>query len=247
MGPATVRILKLLEVLAKSDGPVRLADLATALKVPKSNAHRLAQILVDEGYCLQEAGTGRYEATLKTFEFGTLIGNRHPLKRAAGPFAQELQQATSETVAVAVLDGSDIIYLDRIIPRSPIRATLQAGLRIPAAFTAGGRALLASHPDRNAIIDQIVANDTYGRPLDLVALEAELSIIRARGYATSCSGWLPGVNSVAAVIGGAEGRIPIGSLALIGPAERMSDEFMQASATLVMNACLRISEVMGRP
>ncbi len=74
------------------------------------------------------------------------------MKRAAGPFAQELQQATSETVAVAVLDGSDIIYLDRMIPRSPIRATLQAGLRIPAAFTAGGRALLASHPDALLIL-----------------------------------------------------------------------------------------------
>lgn len=244
MEPGPARILRLLEHLARTDEPVRLAEIADWLDVPKSNAHRITQMLLKAGFAGQEPGSDRYMPTLKLYELGMLIANRHPLKRAAGPHLQELQRATEETAALVVLEGTDILYLERLSSLVPIRATLQAGWRVPAVFTAAGQALLAFHSNAPAIVEQVLREEPRASDLDAASLSQRFEAIRASGYAMTKSGWNAGVNSVAAPILRRRGP-PAGAVALIGPTERMDEDFMRQNAKLVMNTCLRISETLG--
>lgn len=244
MEPGPARILRLLEGLARSDQPAKLAEIADWLQVPKSNAHRMVHMLLKAGFASQEPGTDRYVSALKLYELGMLIANRHPLKRAAGSHLLELQRATEETVALVVLEGTDILYVERLSSLIPIRATLQAGWRVPAVFTAAGQALLAFHSDAPAIVEQILREEPRASGLDAASLSQRFETIRGCGYAMTRSGWNAGVNSVAAPILSRRGS-PAGAVALIGPTERMDDDFMRQNAKLVMNTCLRISETLG--
>ena len=73
---------------------------------------------------------------------------------------------------------------------------------------------------------------------------ADLSMIRALGYATSLSGWSSGINSVAAVIK-AQGK-PAAAISLSGPAERMGPERLATLGQAALNACTRIEDILGR-
>ena len=242
MTPAVLRTLKILDFLARR-GPTRLSELAREFDLPKSNVHRLLQSLMEEGFARQDE-TGRYEASMKMHELGALVANRNPVKRAATPFVQQLHQATGETVALAVLVDSDILYVERVLSLTPLRATLREGWRVPAAFTAAGKVILAHHAAGLELLDTIISTAPEAAELDRAAMIDEFECIRDKGFAVSRSGWTRGINSVAAAIADHTGG-PIGALALIAPAERLSEEQVPEAALKVLNACARVNDLLS--
>ena len=240
--PAVLRTLKILDFLARR-GATRLSELGREFDLPKSNVHRLLQSLIEEGFARQD-DTGRYEASMKVHELGALVANRNPVKRAATPFVQQLHQATGETVALAILVGSDILYVERVLSLTPLRATLREGWRVPAAFTAAGKVILAHHSSGLELLDLIIKTVPEAAELDRSAIINEFECIRDQGFAVSRSGWTRGINSVAAAIADHTGG-PIGALALIVPAERLSEEQVPEVALKVLNACARVNDLLS--
>ncbi len=234
-----LRTLRILDHLARH-GAQRLSDLAREFALPKSNIHRLLQSLAEEGFVEQEENTGRYLASMKVYELGAMIANRNPVRRAAAPFVQQLHQATGETVALAILTDTDIVYIDRILSPNPLRGSLREGFRVPAAFTAAGKVMLAHHPDGDALLDRILSG--VPEAIDLVREDIfeEFETIRRQGYAVSRGGWTRGINSIACVICERE-AIPTAALALVVPTERMPDELIPSAALKVMGACEKIN------
>src|ERR1700689_1078261 len=136
-------------VLDAFDGPGRLslAQVVRRTGLPRSSAHRLLERLVQLRWLRRQ---GRdYELGMRLVELGSLAVHQDRLHRAAQPFLHELHRATGLVVHLAVLDGADVVYLEKIAGGLGAAIPTRVGGRQPAHCTAGGKALPAfSDPDK---------------------------------------------------------------------------------------------------
>src|SRR5689334_18572219 len=127
-------------VLDAFDGPGRLtlAQIVRRTGLPRSSAHRMLERLVQLRW-LRRSGRD-YELGMRLVELGSLAVHQDRLVRAAGPLLGELHRATGLVVHLAVLEGPDVVYLDKIGDQ---RIPTRVGARQPAHCTAVGKAILA--------------------------------------------------------------------------------------------------------
>ena len=246
MDTTIVKGFVLLEVLAQNDAPQSVSVLASHLGLPKSNVHRTLSTLVALGYAKQDPITGLYASTLRSWELGMRVMARNPLKRAAMPFMQALQRQTAESVNLTVLDGFEVVYLDKVATHYPLISTADPGWRVPAIYPASGQVLLAYASDVEQLLHATAAAVSQARTLDVAKTLRTLSAVRKRGYAVSLSGWRPGINSIAAIIPmRVAGQGQAASLSISGPAERLSQALMSGFVASLQGACAQIGETLG--
>jgi DNA-binding IclR family transcriptional regulator len=120
-----------------------VSQIAERSCLPKSTAHRLLTLLVEHGY-LERAET-RYRLSRAIFELGSMISECRPrsMRAIAMPFMAELYEATHATVHLAVLDGLDVLYVEKIYGHNGVDLPSRVGGRVPALCTALGKAILA--------------------------------------------------------------------------------------------------------
>ena len=136
-------------VLDAFDGPGRLslAQVVRRTGLPRSSAHRMLERLVQMRW-LRRNGRD-YELGMRLIELGSLALHQDRLHSAAQPFLNELHRATGLVVHLAVLDGADVVYLEKIAGALGAAVPTRVGGRQPAHCTAVGKALLAfSDPHR---------------------------------------------------------------------------------------------------
>ena len=200
--------LALLEWLARQRQPSRLADVAHAFGIARSSAHRSLQTLVQCGWAVQEA-TRAYRASLKLFELGALAHGALDLRTQLRPALQALWRASGETIHLTVLDGAEVLYLDKFDSPLPVAAYSAVGGRAPAYCVASGKALLATLDGGVAALrerlDPLVAH-TPQTLTSFGALAADLSATRARGYAVNREEWRVGVCGLGAPVFDARGQ-----------------------------------------
>jgi IclR family pca regulon transcriptional regulator len=127
-----------------------IADIADELGMSRSTTHRYVITLLALGY-LEQGASRKYRLGLRVTDLGMSALNSTGLREHAHPYLEELRQRTSYTVSLAVLDGPEILYIDRV--RSFRRGQGQAngdvttGSRLPAHSTAMGKLLLANLPE----------------------------------------------------------------------------------------------------
>jgi DNA-binding IclR family transcriptional regulator len=130
-----------------AEEPVRgIAELAQALNVSRPTAHRYASTCLELGY-LEQAPRRRYRLTRRAVEPGLAMLGSLPLARRALPILRQLRQGTGRTASLAILDGTDVLYLSRLCGfahgQYALEKGLGAGTRQPARRTAAGEALVA--------------------------------------------------------------------------------------------------------
>jgi DNA-binding IclR family transcriptional regulator len=207
-------------VLDAFDGPGRLtlAQIVRRTGLPRSSAHRMLERLVQLRW-LRRSGRD-YELGMRLVELGSLAVHQDRLVRAAGPLLGELHRATGLVVHLAVLDGPDVVYLDKVgdSPLAPMPT--RVGSRQPAHCTAVGKAMLA-YRDEDAPVDLAVRKTRYSIATGS-QLAVELSRVRAHGVAFEREESLLGFGCVAAPIGGpGEGQEVIAAVSVCGPMNRM--------------------------
>ncbi|SFI56189.1 MULTISPECIES: IclR family transcriptional regulator [Amycolatopsis] len=143
-GVTAARLTALLCAFAPGDECLGASELARRTGLPKSSVHRLLGHLVTHG--LLERDGGAVRLGLKLFEIGQLAVRGRGLVDAARPYLADLREATRNTVHLAVLEGTEVVYLD--IVRGPDAPALPSriGGRFPAHATAVGKAILAHSP-----------------------------------------------------------------------------------------------------
>jgi len=224
-----------------------VSDLARRLGIAKSTAHRLLATLTDEGLLEQDVETGRYRLGLAVFDLAAAV-QPLDLHEAVLPPMTELRNLTGETVQVAVLDGREVVYIERLDSPHTLRLFLEVGRRNSAHCTGCGKALLAfSSP-------QVADRALKGWKLPRVtphtitteaALRADLDDTRRRGYACNRRESEVGVISFAAPIRD-RSRRTVAAISVAGPAERLEpDELRFAHAT--MEAAAAITRRLGHP
>jgi IclR family pca regulon transcriptional regulator len=127
-----------------------IADIADGLGMSRSTTHRYVITLVALGY-LEQGTSRKYRLGLKVTDLGMAALNSTGLREHAHEYLEELRQRTSYTASLAVLDGADILYVDRVQSfrrgQSKIDLGLHPGSRLPAYCTATGKLLLANLPE----------------------------------------------------------------------------------------------------
>jgi DNA-binding IclR family transcriptional regulator len=244
MDTALGKGLAVLEALASAAGPVRLSRLATDLDLQKSSVHRILQTLVDAGWVVQDRDTGLYSASLKVWELGAEVVDALPIKRAAATILQDLHRTTAETVSLTVLDGDDVVYLDKIVAPRPMGFTTHVGSRIPAPLTVAGRAMLAFEPDPRAAIERVIARVGDER-LDVDAAMADIERARDDGYLIGRGRRERGIVGIASAVPGRDGRAAAG-LTVSAPVQRIADEQRGGIVEALLVAASQLGEALGR-
>jgi DNA-binding IclR family transcriptional regulator len=212
-------------VLDAFDGPGRLslAQVVRRTGLPRSSAHRMLERLVQLRWLRRQ---GRdYELGMRLVELGSLAVHQDGLHRAAQPFLHDLHRATGLVVHLAVLDGTDVVYLEKIAGGFGAAIPTRVGGRQPAHCTAVGKALLAfSDPSRLDDFDiDLLARKTRYSISTRRQLTEELKAIRARGVAYERGESVAGFGCVAAPIGDiSQPNEPMAAVSVCGPLDRMA-------------------------
>jgi DNA-binding IclR family transcriptional regulator len=202
--PAATRTLRVLRYLASQPDPVPLDAIARACELPRSSAYHLVSAMVAEGFVVHLDDEHRYGLGVAAFEVGSGYARQGPLQRIARRPLAELVDRTRQSAHLAVLHGSDVLYvLEERAPGRPPLVT-DVGVRLPAHLTASGRAVLAhlSAAQVRALFPSSAAFvERHGSgPTSLSSLRSLLTETRQRGYAVETGEVTPGLSSVAAAV-----------------------------------------------
>lgn len=232
--------LAVLEWLVRQQRDCRVADVAQALGLARSNAHRTLATLVECGWAVQPPGGSAYRPSLKLFELGTLLEAAADLKTLLHPQLAELARRSGETIHLTVLDGAEVVYLDKIDSALPVAAYSRVGGRAPAYCVASGKALLAAAghdvPALQALLGPLAAHTPHTLT-DATALHAELQRTRARGWAENREEWRLGVCGLGAPVFNARGEA-VAALGISVPSIRFARAQVRALAAALL-ACAR--------
>jgi len=206
--PAARNTLRVLQFLGAQRGPVGAATIATSLDLPRSTVYRLLAALEDFGFVLHFPEARRYGIGVAAFELSSGFSRQEPLSRLGRPILAALVDRVGESAHLAVLHGSDVIYL--IEERAPRRPTLvtDVGVRLPSHLTASGRALLATLPKSQvralfptaASFAQRAEAGSDAAEFSYAKLTRILDAVRSDGYAAEDGDVTEGFASVAVAV-----------------------------------------------
>ena len=223
-----------------------VADLAKHLDISTSTTHRLLSTLADEAVLEQDQETGRYRLGLSVFDMAAAMPKQRSLHEAVLVSMTELRSRTGETVQVGVLDGREVVYVERLDSPNTLRVFTELGRRVSAHRTSSGKAILAFLPrsQRERLLSGWELDAKTPHTITTVAeLSDELMTIKKQGFAENRQESEMGVVSVAAPIRDSSGAA-VASLSLAGPVERM-DENRRTYADAVMTLARTVSTQMG--
>lgn len=202
--PAATRALSVLTLLAGSPGPMPAAAIARSLGLPRSSTYHLLVAMRDAGFVVHVAEEERWGLGIAAFEVGAAYTRHDPLERMARPLLAGLVRVAAPTAVVSylgVLHGAETLYLAKAESRR-LPVVIEVGVRLPAALTASGRAMLAALPTAQVRADFSSARsfvDRTGRgPTSWTALRQLLEEERERGWSEEDGFITEGFASVAA-------------------------------------------------
>ena len=239
--------LHLLEWLARERRECSVSEVARALGLARSNAHRTLQTLVACGFAVQNPHSSAYRAGLRLFELGSLVADAVDVATVVRPHLARLAAATGETIHLTRLDGSEVVYLDKFDSPLPVAAYSRVGGRAPACCVASGKALLAAaHPDAAALARLVgpLEAHTANSITTLPRLAAELQRTAVRGYAENREEWRVGVCGLGVPIFDARGE-PIVAVGMSVPSIRFSPSAAKGFAAKLLACARDASEALG--
>lgn len=172
------RGLGLLELFSINDGELSISEMARRSGIPKSTTHRLVTDLVEWGAL--ERGQHGVSLGVRLFELGHLVPTQRRLRELAIPYAHNLNEVTHLTSNLAIRDGQEIIYVEKISSHSLRIPHSRTGGRLPMHCTALGKAILAfSDPE---FVESVLSGELKPRSsktiTDTGVLRKELTQIR---------------------------------------------------------------------
>jgi IclR family KDG regulon transcriptional repressor len=245
---STVRnAARLLKAFLTREESIGVSELSRRLGLGKSNVHRLLSTLVAEGLLEQDPRTGGYRLGLAMFELGEAVKVRLDLHAAAGPVLAHVRAQTGESVQIGVLDGDEVVYVDRLESAHSLRLFTETGRRVPAHCTSSGKVLLAHlrEPDREAFLARApLARLTPHTIVDPAALRDELATVRARGWADAVNEREIGVASLAAPIRDIQGCV-VAALSIGAPVARFGAAARRRYASVLTEGGEAVSRRLG--
>lgn len=243
------RVFNIMEIMAVEGAPITVTELAEKVKLKISTVHRLLSTLLYRGYVEQE-DNNKYRLGLRLMELGNSVLYYSDIRTVARPFLEELMERCNETVNLAILDGTDVVYIDQVESKNLIivKMLAQVGNRGPVHCTSSGKALVAFLPDdrmEETITKLDLTKYTNETITDLDNLRKELKRVREDGYAVDWGEREEHVRCIAAPIFNYEDRA-VASVSISGPSTRITTYYMKNELVdLIKETAEKISNKMG--
>lgn len=236
--------LQILETLAASQTTLGITDLSNRLDLNKSNIHRLVKTLCTLGY-VSQCPDRSYRASLKIWKLGTMVMNHANLARLAAAAMNGLAQASGELVHLSVLDGSRVLYIEKIDSAQSVRAYTVRGGSAPLHCVATGKVLLAYNYDflRGSIANTLELF-TPKTITSLKALDAEIAAILQAGIAVNAGEYRADVGGIAAPIMDTTGSV-LAAIGISGPLSRLPRTKIKELSPLVTAAAKSVSKLIA--
>ncbi|MGC9372783.1 MAG: IclR family transcriptional regulator [Thermovirgaceae bacterium] len=206
---SVLKALDILELLDSEPG-LGVTEVAGRLDMEKSTAFRLLNSLRLRGYVRKDPESHRYSNGFRLFEMGNNVVKNLGLKEQAFPFLQELSKRTGEAVNLAIRDGKDVVYIDKIESQATIKVDLHVGKRMPMYCTGLGKVLLAFMDPgevKEFYSGEVFEQYTPNTHKNLASLLDELERIRKQGYALDNEEYVQDLVCIAAPVLGTSGDV----------------------------------------
>ena len=246
--PALARGLALLECFGSGREELSLVELARGVGMTRSAAYRLVYTLAELGFLVRHPERKSYRLGPRVLTLGFAYLASQELAEMARPHLEALRDRTDCSAHLAVLDGTEIVYIARFADKKALTSRITVGTRFPAHATSMGRAILAqltADEVRARFDGRALARFSTTTPTTLKALHAVLEADRARGYVLSRSGFEAGIASVAAPVFDADGAV-VAAINISTPESTLSGNAIETTIKdQVVQTAKTISEWLG--
>lgn len=244
MSQSLERALLLLDELGS--GPKRLGPLAERLGIHKSTVLRTLQTLERHGYVRRQGEAPEFALGLRLVELSGTVLENLDVRQIARPQLERLGAETGETVHLAVRDGAEIVYVDKVESTHPVRMYSRVGARGPAHCTGVGKVLLAYTP-----IEDWPAMDLHRYTEHTITTREELAAaaeeIRRRGWGWDEQEHEETIRCIAAPVFAATGEA-VAAVSVSVPTSRLTTKKLRLHVPLLLEATGSISRgLAGRP
>ena len=240
-----LRGLNILSLYTRETPALTLTEITKAANLNKTTVFRILTTLENSGYLIRDPDTKRYRPGLKVLQLGFASISSLEVRQVARRYLEHLSQQVGETVSLSVLDGPDIIYVDRVRNQGIVGVVLGIGSRLPAHCASMGKAMIAHLPsaELRQYLDQVVLEPCTPKSLvDRQALESELALVRKQGYAMELE---MGLRAVAAPIWDNSKRV-VAAVNITGSTSSISQERLTGElAESVRNTAAQITQALG--
>lgn len=240
------RALAVLEYLADS-GPAGLGAIAHSLGLNKSTAHRFVGTLVAAGYARQDPVDRTYSLTTRVVELGSKVMQRLEIHRVLRPMLDELARTAGETVHLGILDGYDLVYIDKVEGNPSVHMASRIGSRSTCHSTALGKVLLASRAevDWHTYCERTGMQRRTPRTITSAdELFAELRRVRRVGWAIDDVENEEGIRCIAGPVRDHLGQV-VGAISLSGWTVSMTKQRAHELVPVLLEHVDRASAVLG--
>jgi DNA-binding IclR family transcriptional regulator len=219
-----LRAFDVLEHVARAEAPMSLEELTRKSGLPKPTVHRILALLRRGGLLLREPLGKRYGVGGRLSSLALEVLIHSPLRARRHAILARLVEEIGETCNFTMLDGDEVVYVERVETSSPVRLHMEAGSRVPLHCTASGKLFLSRLSA--AQVSELIGAGPYQRHTErtitgISALERELKKIRADGVGTDVGEYLEGSVCLAVPVLDARRRV-CAAVAVHGPAPRMT-------------------------
>ncbi|MFQ9872118.1 MAG: IclR family transcriptional regulator [Oscillospiraceae bacterium] len=234
------KVLRIIEFMCESGGPMRLQDLARSLELPQSTALRFLNTLMQNGYVCQDPDSLKYYLSMKLCKLGNMVSTKIDFRGIVRPFMEELAAKCEESVCLAIENNMEMVYIDFVDgPDKMLRTLQRIGRTAPMHCTGVGKVHLLNYDCSmlNQYIQLKGLNPLTNHSITTrEALVVELEKIRKQGFAIDDEECENGARCLAAPIYDFTGKI-VGAISVSGPTNRMTyDRLTQIKDTVVQTA-----------
>ena len=195
---STIKVFELLEVLA-DNGKLNIAKLSQLTGFSKSTTQRIVNTLAHLRYIQQDKSTLEYFPSVKLYELGNKVVKNMTIRNIARPHMLKLYNELNETINLGVLYNNSVIYLDKLVSKSPLKAELSLGVEVPIYCSALGK-VLAAFSDEEFSFEGSYVKYTENTIASDEELHEELLSIREQGYAVDNEEYVTGLVCIAVPI-----------------------------------------------
>ena len=247
MADSITRLFQIIEYMARSGDWVSVRTMARELDISAASAFRTLNSLKETGYVRQNTQDSKYQLTLKISWISAQVLEKVQLRQIALPFMRQLTSETNETTHLAVLDGTEFVYINKVDNSQAMRMRSRIGQRGKMYCTAIGKSMLAFMPesDLESLMPRISFQPSTPKTItDQTKLRSQLIDIRAMGYAIDDEENEVGIRCVGAPIFDHTGRL-YGAMSISGWTITMTPDRIPTLTPLLLKTCLRISQELG--
>lgn len=234
------KALRLLELLSTYDAPVRLSELSRDADMNKSTAYRLLETMRNGGYVQQDEPNGRYMITTKMWQIGIRAFQRQDIRSIAKPYLDTLARETDEPAVLAILEGLDVVIVDRSASSQAVQTVSLIGSRTPIHCSSLGKAFMMGRQDEGLSYLKLPLRQFTPRTITRIAdLRENVKQAVAAGIATGFDEYDEGVSGVSAPVMAGDNKvhcaigITLPSARAEGPAFELCKKTVREQASLL--------------